>query len=197
MSENTQCELLQKKPEISNVSQYHPVDQLDFYDLSHAVKQLDTQRGAINMLFFENEYLLMDEDEITEFEDFWKTKYGSAISFCLPSWQSDVILSAAASSGANILSIYNSRSDLKTSDILYFEAEDGDYTRKILSATQTSITLDGVITEDLPAEYSMSKIYRVTFSSDTFTLNYTQPNIARVSLQFIETLRVDKTKVIT
>ena len=138
---------------------------------------------------FSNSYVLFDDQEIADLQDFWFAKYGTTFSFCLPSWQTDLTTSAAAEAGDTVIGVNAYAATLRAGMNLFFYAGDTYFARPIASYTSSAITLSSPIPVGLPNEFGVSIIYRVTFAEDALAIEQETNSIAHVNLKFTEEIR--------
>ena len=140
-------------------------------------------------LTFTNNYRLNSFVDLAEIEAFFEARLGRNESFCLPSWQEDLRLSADTSAGVDYLPIQTHDVTLYIGqNILVYKA--GSYfVRTITSFGDGYIELNSGIPFTVTTDDSISIIYRVTFASDSLELAHQTSENVDIELSFVEEIR--------
>lgn len=196
ITEKTECLLFDFFPNRATPMTYHPQMVNDLIDLGWSAPSRDTNNTAPNPMIIEAEYLLLDETDLAEFEAFFDARWGDVQSFCVPSWQSDFIVSSAASSGASSVTVTDGDAEVAAGDTLFFCLKDGSnsyFTRTVDTVTDNGTTLDISFTSNIPVDVPenamVSKVYRVYFAESDLTFNFVTNDKARITVRFIEEIR--------
>ena len=193
--EPTECEIFDYKPQRANQSTFDQRQNIELFNLNFGHQSIDDKRQeAPNLNIFNFNYIMGDNDEINEFVSFFKSKLANVKSFCLPSWQSEFLLSSDASEGDVALDL-DDNDNINVGDKLFFYVnnDENDYyfTREVESKDANGYTIH--ITTGLPVDLSagqgISKIYRVTFGSQELVINQISDSVAQCDLSFIEEIR--------
>ena len=188
------------EPNRKELPEYFPSQQPSLYELGQSIPSLDINKDTQGTLHFKNSYTLFTDQEIADFQQFYFDRYGSAFSFFLPSWQSDLILSDDSGFGSTIITIEPTYFDLDEGRWLFFYCncacqdhsgasggvDNYYFVREIESIDGNTITL----TESLPCAlytgFGISIIHRVFFKSEAIELNHATNSIVNVELEFTE-----------
>ncbi|PHQ80463.1 MAG: hypothetical protein COB69_05955 [Phycisphaera sp.] len=188
-TEKTECLLFDFVPERTKASRYQPQINLQLLELGHGPARLDTDKATPNPLTFTNNYRLNSFVDLAEIEAFFEARLGRNESFCLPSWQEDLRLSADTSAGVDYLPIQTHDVTLYIGqNILVYKA--GSYfVRTITTFGDGYIELNSGIPFTVTTDDSISIIYRVTFASDSLELAHQTSENVDIELSFVEEIR--------
>jgi hypothetical protein len=138
-------------------------------------------------------FRVVSRSEIWSLFKFFDSKMGRFISFYLPTWDSDIVPTAAIDSTDQTITIEESYmdSDDMIGKHVYIRFPDGTYTCREITAfpSITSITLDSAIGKSVSlAQLSRLLIcflYEVRFDTDELLMEYTADEIAETKLSFL------------
>jgi hypothetical protein len=190
VNEKTQCLLFDFVPERSNSSRYQPQISLQLLDLGHGPSRLDTDRATPNPMTFRNVYRINSYADLADLEAFFEARQGLNESFCLPSWQSDIQLAADAAAGTDYLSVQSHEASLYEGQNLFVYQAGRYFVRTVSAFSDGAIELNSGIPFPLSAGDGISIVYRVTFASDTLSLEHRTNETVEIEIAFVEEIRV-------
>lgn len=144
------------------------------------------------------EFIGFDRSEMSEIVDFFDDRMGRYGSFWWPTWQEDVVVSAAFASGATQITI----EDIDYSDdwlgneltgrYLFFRFPDGtEKYRRVTAASGTTLTLDSAIgkaaTEDDLDSLLVSFLIMGRFDQDELEVEHLSESVARMLVRLRST----------
>ena len=159
--------------------------------LGYSAPTIDPNKIFANKISLSASYILANDTEIQTLLDFWDDHYGSCFTFCMPSYQSDLILVGNVLTGIDTINVLTFSVDIEVGDILFFYAEcnngeDSYFTRTITDIDDTVITLDSGISTTIYDGLAISKVYEVRFSDDALSLSYETNNIVTTTINYEE-----------
>lgn len=165
----------------------HPFTTLAFLGKGKIFDSYDRTRPGLS-----GSFIIVSKSNVQDVLNFFDSKRGRFQTFYMPSWDNDIVASAAIDSADQIVNVnflYLPSSEL-VGRHLYIRFPGGSYVCKEITArpSTTSITLDSAIGTSVSAanlsKMLISYLYEVRFDIDEILVSYISDDIARIKLKF-------------
>ena len=181
-------DLFLTKPLYPITEEYNqPFDLLTFLGLKYASSLYDKAKFA-----FKTDFTVVSRADIWAFLEFFDSKQGRYQTFYMPSWNDDIIPTAAIGAADTTLTveqIYLTDAEI-TGRHLYIRLPDGSYVCREITdlLSPTSIQIDSSIGTAVSAanlsKMLLSFLYKVRFNVDEILFEYVSDEIANTKLHF-------------
>lgn len=183
------CSLFDFPPDWTNTVTKNPASGIESISLGNVTPQIDTAKESLNGFSFSFSYQVFGYENLKDFQDFFITMKGMNSSFCLPSWTADVTLASPAFVDDTSIVVKSTHAHVYPGCNLFFYTGDQYFTMKVDSIVSDNIVFTTSLPVDLPENFDVSIVYRVTFGNDSLDMNFITNDKATVSLTFVEERR--------
>lgn len=181
-------DLFLTKPQYPATENYmHPFEHIVFFGKDFATSVYDKTRFVFNL-----DFIIVSRADVWDLLNFFDSKRGRFQVFYMPSWNNDIVPTAAIAADAVTLTVetlYLSSAEI-IGRHLWIRLPDQSYVCREITAvpTSTSITINSSIGTAI-SQTNLSKILicflnKVRFNSDEILLEYTADLIAKTKLKF-------------